>query len=361
MKRIEKISRSAKTNIPIVLISTGLVFILLLLTMIISNGIIVFCVTSGFITARPGGTPLFPFLLQSGILSIFIGVILTLVLSHFPLRPVSRLINAIHAVAAGNLNVKIHIKHPKEFRELAECFNQMTDELAGIEMLRSDFINNFSHEFRTPIMSVQGFARLIKKGKLKDKDRDEYLDIIISECQRLADLSSRILDLSKIDSLTVLTDTEQYNAAEQIRGSILILQQKWEKKDICFDIKMEDSLITGNPALLKHVWVNLIDNAVKFSPHAGRISLHTARYPDRFIFQVSDEGIGMDMEMQGKIFDRFYQGDVSHSTEGCGLGLSLVKKIIELHRGTIHVESVPGKGSAFTVILPCRGTDAIPL
>ena len=148
MKRIKEISRSAKTNIPIVLISTGLVFILLLLTMIISNGIIIFCVNSGFITGRPGGTPLLPFLLQSGILSIFIGVILTLVLSHFPLRPVSRLINAIHAVAAGNFHVKIRIKHPKEFRELAESFNQMTDELAGIEMLRSDFINNFSHEFR---------------------------------------------------------------------------------------------------------------------------------------------------------------------------------------------------------------------
>ena len=168
MRHIKRISRNAKTNIPIVLISTGLVFILLLLTMIISNGIIIFCVNSGFITGRPGGTPLLPFLLQSGILSIFIGVILTLVLSHFPLRPVSRLINAIHAVAAGNFHVKIRIKHPKEFRELAESFNQMTDELAGIEMLRSYFIYNFSHEFRTPIMSVQGFARLIKKGDLPE-------------------------------------------------------------------------------------------------------------------------------------------------------------------------------------------------
>lgn len=226
MKRIKKISRSAKMNIPIVLISTGLVFILLLLTMVISNGIIVLCVNSGFITGRPV-TPLLPFLIQSGILSVCIGVILTLVLSRFPLRPVSRLIHAIHAVAAGNFQVKIRMKHPKEFRELAESFNQMTNELAGIEMLRSDFINNFSHEFRTPIMSVQGFARLIKKGDLKDKERDEYLDIIISECQRLADLSSRILDLSKIDSLAVLTDTELYNAAEQIRDSILMLQQKW--------------------------------------------------------------------------------------------------------------------------------------
>ena len=178
MKRIKEISRSAKTNIPIVLISTGLVFILLLLTMIISNGIIVFCVTSGFITARPGGTPLFPFLLQSGILSIFIGVILTLVLSHFPLRPVSRLINAIHAVAAGNFNVKIHIKHPKEFRELAESFNQMTDELAGIEMLRSDFINNFSHEFKTPIVSIAGFANLLRCGNLTKEQTEEYLAMI---------------------------------------------------------------------------------------------------------------------------------------------------------------------------------------
>lgn len=359
MKRIKKISRSAKTNIPIILISTGLVFILLLLTMIISNGIIVFCVNSGFITGRPG-TPLLPFLIQSGILSICIGVILTLVLSRFPLRPVSRLIHAIHAVAAGNFQVKISMKHPKEFRELAESFNQMTDELAGIEMLRSDFINNFSHEFRTPIMSVQGFARLIKKGNLKETDRDEYLDIIISECQRLADLSSRILDLSKIDSLTVLPDTESYNAAEQIRGSILMLQQKWEKKDICFDLDLEDGLINGNPVLLKHVWVNLIDNAVKFSPQTGKISLYAVRNTDSFIFQISDEGIGINKEIQEKIFDKFYQGDISHATEGCGLGLSLVKKIVELHRGTIQVKSIPEQGSTFTVTIPCRETNSVP-
>ena len=343
--------RQVRSNIPMIFLSTGLIFVLLLLTMILSNGIIILAVNSGLIKGRPD-TPLIPFLIQTGILSVCTGVILTLALSHIPLRPVNRLNLAIHAVAEGDFHTKINLKHPKELRELSKSFNKMTDELAGIEMLHSDFINNFSHEFRTPIMSVMGFARLIKKGNLSKEEQEEYLDIIISECGRLAALSSNVLSLTKVESITRLRDVSPCNAAEQIRESILQLEQKWEKKGIFFELNLEDRIIPGSPDLLKQVWVNLIDNAVKFSPPFGSVSIRAGKEGENFTVRITDNGIGMDKETQKKVFDKFYQGDLSHSTEGNGLGLSLVQKIIRLHRGSIQVESIPDCGSTFTVSLP---------
>lgn len=339
------------SNAPIILFCTGLVFILLFLTMLISNTIVIMSVNAGLITGRPG-TPLIPFLIQTGIVSIFIGVILTLTLSYFPLRPLSQLIHAIHAVADGDFHTKINMKHPKEFRELSESFNQMTDELSSIEMLRSDFINNFSHEFKTPIVSIMGFARLLKKKNISEKERSEYLDIIISECKRLSDLSSNVLNLSKVESISVLADTAPFPVSEQIREAILQLEQKWNKKEIEFDLHLKDCKLIGRADLLKQVWVNLIDNAVKFSSSGEKIEIRTYEKDSFFHFQICDSGIGMDAQTQKRIFDRFYQGDISHSTEGNGLGLSLVKKIVTLHHGTIQVNSELGRGSIFTITLP---------
>lgn len=339
------------SNIRIILFCTGLVFILLCLTMLISNTVVIMGINAGLIKGRPR-TPLISFLIQTGIVSILIGVILTLTLSYFPLRPVSQLIHAIHAVADGNFHTKINMKHPREFRELSESFNQMTDELSSIEMLRSDFINNFSHEFKTPIVSIMGFAQLLKKGNISEEERSEYLDIIISECKRLSDLSTNVLNLSKVESISMLSDTAPFPVSEQIREAILQLEQKWEKKEIEFDLHLKDCKLTGRPDLLKQVWVNLIDNAVKFSSSGGKIEIRTYQKDSFFYFQICDNGIGMDAQTQEQIFDRFYQGDLSHSTEGNGLGLSLVQKIILLHHGTIQVNSEPGKGSIFTIALP---------
>lgn len=339
------------SNIRIILFCTGLVFILLCLTMLISNTVVIMGINVGLIKGRPR-TPLISFLIQTGIVSILIGVILTLTLSYFPLRPVSQLIHAIHAVADGNFHTKINMKHPREFRELSESFNQMTDELSSIEMLRSDFINNFSHEFKTPIVSIMGFAQLLKKGNISEEERSEYLDIIISECKRLSDLSTNVLNLSKVESISMLSDTAPFPVSEQIREAILQLEQKWEKKEIEFDLHLKDCKLTGRADLLKQVWVNLIDNAVKFSSSGGKIEIRTYQKDSFFYFQICDNGIGMDAQTQEQIFDRFYQGDLSHSTEGNGLGLSLVQKIILLHHGTIQVNSEPGKGSIFTIALP---------
>lgn len=338
-------------NASIILFCTGLVFILLFLTMLISNTIVIMGVNAGLITGRPA-TPLIPFLIQTGIVSIFICVILTLTFSYFPLRPISQLIHAIHAVADGDFDTKIKLKHPREFRELSESFNQMTDELSSIEMLRSDFINNFSHEFKTPIVSIMGFASLLKKKNISEEERSEYLDIIISECKRLSDLSSNVLNLTKVESISVLADTAPFAVSEQIREAILQLEQKWNKKELEFDLHLKDCKLTGRADLLKQVWVNLIDNAVKFSSSGEKIVIRTYEKDSFFHFQICDSGIGMDTQTQKRIFDQFYRGNTSHSTEGNGLGLSLVKKIITLHHGTIQVNSEPGRGSIFTITLP---------
>lgn len=341
----------AGVRIKITLLTTGCIFILLVLTMFASNAIIIFAIKHGWITARPGQS-IIPFLFQSGIISIIIGTAISLFMSRLPLRPLHTLIQAIHEVSAGNYDVKIHLEHPREFQELSECFNQMTDELAGIEMFRSDFINNFSHEFKTPIVSILGFAKLLRSQEPDDAQSREYLDIIIEESRRLSDLSATVLNLSKVESLTLLTDKTVYSLSEQIRESILLLESKWSKKQINFDIDMEEVMITANEPLLKQVWMNLLDNAVKFSPAAGSITITLRSKNGNAVFSVKDQGEGIDDKTIKFIFDKFYQGDTSHNIEGNGLGLPLVKKILELHRGEVSVQSQAEKGCIFIVRLP---------
>lgn len=343
--------KKARFPTNIVFISTIIIFILLTLTMFISNTVIMLLSRHGFM-AGPPGRSLMPFLVQTGIISILTGTILTLCIGHVPLRPINTLIQAIHAVSQGDFQTKINLEHPREFRELSRCFNQMTEELAGIELLRSDFIGNFSHEFKTPIVSILGFAKLLKKGNLTPEEQAEYLDIIIEESRRLTALSTNVLNLSKVESMSLLTDFTTFNVGEQIRESVVLLESKWNKKEISFDFNLKELQINGNEQLLKQVWMNLIDNAVKFSPAKSKIDLSLENNSEFVKITVRDYGIGMDEETQHNIFDKFYQGESSHSPEGNGLGLPLAKKIVELHHGTITVTSRPGEGSAFVVTLP---------
>ena len=336
----------------IVLLSTGIIFILLTITMFISNTIIIFLLEHGIMDRPPHPGSLLPFLLRTGIISILIGTILTLCIGHLPLRPLYTFMQAIHSVSDGNFHTKIYLEHPKEFRELSRCFNQMTEELSQIELLRSDFINNFSHEFKTPMVSILGFAQLLKKGNLNASEQAEYLDIIIDEAKRLTALSTNILNLSKVESMSLLTDSTTFNVGEQIRECVVLLEKKWTEKDISFDLHLLEQKIDGNAQLLKQVWTNLIDNAIKFSPVKSEIILSMDKHSDTFSVTITDNGCGMDEKTQHYIFDKFYQGDSSHSSEGNGLGLALVKKIIELHHGTITVQSQPLQGSSFIVTLP---------
>lgn len=290
-----------------------------------------------------------PFLI---IVSSIAGSLVTVLLSKMPLKPIRELMEAIDQLAKGNFKVRVNLELTQELKLLSQSFNSMAQELENTELLRSDFINNFSHEFKTPIVSLRGFARILKNDDLTREERNEYLDIIISESNRLTQLASNVLNLSKVENLNILSDLETFSLTEEIRQSLLLLESKWIKKEIQLIIDMDELDYSGNKNLLNQVWINLIDNAIKFSPQGGKVKIKLHRQGNAIYFTVMDNGCGMDEQVRSHMFDRFYQGDTSHTTEGNGIGLAIVQKILTLHKASIQVESETGIGTTFQVRLP---------
>lgn len=290
--------------------------------------------------------PLFLFCL----VSVLVGTVLSVIFSKAPLRPFRELMDATDKIANGDYSVRLDLKGPEEFRTLSDKFNNMAEEIGSVEMLRSDFVGNFSHEFKTPIVSIRGFAKALKWDDLSSEEREEYLDIIISESERLAELSNNVLYLSKIEKQTILTDKKRFNVSEQIRLAVALLDQKLSEKqlEIIFDSK--EFFADGNEEMMKQIWINLLDNAIKFSPIGGEITISAKQTDGKLSVQISNQGEEIPPEMKQHIFDKFYQGDLSHATAGNGLGLAIVKKIIDLHGGNISVCS-SDQGSTFEVIL----------
>lgn len=290
--------------------------------------------------------PLFAFCIAS----ILIGTVIAIVFSKKPLKPLHQIMEATDKIANGDYTVRLNLKGPEEIQRLGNKFNHMAEELSSVEMLRTDFVNNFSHEFKTPIVSIRGFAKALKWDDLTPEERDEYLDIIISESERLSALSLNVLYLSKIENQTILADKRSYNLSEQIRLAVALLDQKFSEKQLEIIFDAEEYFVTANEEMMKQVWINLLDNAVKFSPVGGKIEIRIKQTGGSLSVKISDQGGGMSPETKEHIFDKFYQGDLSHSTSGNGLGLAIVKKIIDLHDSNITVHS-SDKGSSFEVIL----------
>ena len=330
---------------------TGVVFIIIVITMCIVALIGSFLYNNPLF-AQSEHPPFLRILLFIALLSTIIGCILTLIFGEIPLKPINKLIDATEELSNGNFDVRINFEYPKVLNNLSISFNNMASELGSAKILRTDFVNNFSHEFKTPIVSLRGFAKLLKNDNLPKEIRDEYLDIIISESDRLATLATNILNLSNIENTNIISDQHEFDLAEQIRHSILILESKWLDKDINMNIDLDETSYYGNEELLKQVWVNLIDNAIKFTPNKGNVKIELMSFEDSVIFKVKDTGIGMTPNIKAHIFDKFYQGDTSHTTEGNGLGLTMVKKIVELHNGNIDVKSQFNKGTIIAVTLP---------
>ena len=283
------------------------------------------------------------------IFSVVIGTSLVAILGHVPLRPIRKLKKAMREVASGNFAVRVSPCPVPELNELIDDFNTMTEELGSVEALRKDFINNFSHEFRTPIVSIKGFAKLLRTGTLSASEQAEYLDIIIDESDRLVQLSSNVLALSRLENQSTVTGQTTFLLDEQIRRCILLLEPQWQSKILQVDVELEPLECHANEELLRQVWLNLIGNAIKFTPSGGQIQIRNSRAGH---VTVSDTGIGMDEQTRARIFEQFYQGDTAHAIKGNGLGLALVKRILDLCGAEIEVSSELGKGSAFTVILP---------
>ena len=286
------------------------------------------------------------------LVSLFIGTILAMVGGDYLVQPLFKMIEATNEIAAGNFDVRLDVNSSRELSRLAASFNAMAEELAGIETLRSDFVNNISHEFKTPVVSIRGFAKRLKKSNLSEEKRNEYLDIIIAETERLTNLSGNVLLLSKLESSDKIPEKSVYSLDEQIRNTILLLEPYFEHKKLDLDLDLETVPINANEEMLSHLWLNLLNNAIKFSPEETTITVSVKKGNGYAEVSIADMGMGMDEETKKRIFDKFYQSDKSRVTAGNGLGLSLVKRILQLGDGRIQVESVPGEGSCFTVRLP---------
>lgn len=269
------------------------------------------------------------------------------------LDPIKRLSDAAKKVAGGDFDVRIDEKSRiREISDLMKDFNLMVQELGNTQTLRSDFIANISHEFKTPLASIEGYAGLLKDPELTDAERCEYVERITAATGRLSRLSGNILKITRLEGQEIITDKEKFRLDEQIRQIILLLENEWSKKNIEFDIDLCETLYFGNSELLGHIWSNLLSNAFKFSEYGGHVSVTLKKENDFIIFTVSDNGIGMDSETVKHIFDKFYQADTPEKDRGNGLGLALAERVTELSGGDISAESMPGAGSTFTVRLP---------
>ena len=294
-------------------------------------------------------------ILSVALVSVPIGVLVAFLCSKIPLRPIRDLIDSMDKLASGDFQTRVRVgpimrRYPA-FVEVAECFNKMAEQLENTELLRGDFINNFSHEFKTPIVSIAGFAKLLRRGNLTQEQQQEYLAIIEEESMRLSYMATNVLNLTKVENQTILTDVSEYNLSEQIRSCILLLENKWSRKDLDFSLCLEEHQIRANEELLKQVWINLLDNAVKFSPREGLIEVAILETAQNFCITVRNTGDTIPPEKIDKIFNKFYQADESHAAEGNGVGLAIVKRIVELHGGSVSVTSRNGC-TIFTVDLP---------
>ncbi len=292
-----------------------------------------------------------------GIFSLVIGASISMLLGKIPLLPVNDLINHMNRLARGDYHTRLKfggaIANHRTFNEISDSFNMLAEELENTEMLRGDFINNFSHEFKTPIVSIAGLAKLVSKGNLTDEQRTQYLNAIEEESLRLAAMATNVLNLTKIENQTILSDVSEFNLSEQIRSCVLLLENKWTAKDLELQIDFDEHMIQANEELLKQVWINLVDNAIKFSPRCGTVSITIGKNHDRLTISVGNTGSEISEENQKNIWKKFYQADESHSSEGNGIGLAIVKRIVELHNGQASVKSGDGM-TTFTVAIPLR-------
>ena len=300
-----------------------------------------------------------PYTIRVLLISILSGAAIAVGLSKIFVSPMMKLGDAMRKVAGGDFTVRLDCTSKiRDVREVYGSFNTMVKELGNTETLQTDFVSNVSHEFKTPINAIEGYASLLQDSQLTDEQKNAYIDKIIFNTRRLSDLVGSILLLSKVNNQTISLKASTFRLDEQVRQSILALESKWEKKEIEFDIDLDEIEYTGYENLLSHVWLNLIDNAVKFSPQNGQIRIRLKQLDGSVTFSIWDNGLPIPKADIDRIFNKFYQGDNSHASEGNGLGLALVRKIVAAAHGTINVTSSEDAGTEFVVALPNSSSDS---
>ena len=300
----------------------------------------------------PNRTP-FRTLIFTLLISFGIGTFCTIYLSRIFIRPLNELKAMTGEVARGNFEVSIKKENipNNEVGEFMENFNTMVKELKKNEMLKTDFISNVSHEFKTPLSIIQGYATLLQDENISEEDRIKYSQTIFEATEKLTVLVNDILKISKIDNRKITIEKSTYQLDEQIRECILSFEEIWSNKQLELNIDLEEVQIIADKNLLSNVWNNLINNAIKFSNNNGKIDISLKKNGENVIFKIKDFGCGIDKNDIPYIFDKFYQADKSHASKGNGLGLPLAKKIVELSKGSILVNSEVSEGSEFIVTI----------
>jgi signal transduction histidine kinase len=339
----ERKKEDGKQRLALTLLVTACVFVVMLVASSISCIVVYVLVSANRFPLQIWDeiTPQFALLSMLAV-SLIIGILLSAIMSQIMVKHVNRLIDQMNRLASGDFKTRLHYggpicNHPT-VREITESFNQMAEELEHTEMLRGDFVNNFSHEFKTPIVSIAGFAKLLKKGNLTEEQRTEYLDIIEEESLRLSEMATNVLNMTKIENQTILTDVTTYNLSEQLRSCVLLLEKRWTNKKLEFSLEFDEHNICACEELLKQVWINLLDNAIKYSPEYGLIVVKIREEGENYHISIANSGEEIPEEKRQKIFEKFYQADESHSSPGNGIGLSIVKSVVDLHGGHVSVE-----------------------
>ena len=353
-KTTEKPVGQRKSNVfnRITLIVILGLFVLLVISMLITAGITAFM-------ARYWHVPedeYFVYGITVLVVSILVGTLLSVAFSTIIVRSTRPYIEALGKIAECDFSVRVNDSPIFTNVGIAGTVNRLAEQLGSVETLREDFVSNFSHEFKTPIVSISGFATLLKNANLSDEERAEYLDIIIDESNRLVRLSESVLMLTRLDSQTIVK--EPFLLDEQIRQCMVLFDRPCSVKNIEISADLEEISLFSEKKLLSQVWVNLLSNAVKFTPAGGKIDVVAKNVDGVVTVTVTDNGCGMDEETLGNIFNKFFQGDRSHATEGNGLGLPIVKKICDLLGFKIEVTSQVNVGSTFTVTIPSSHVQA---
>ncbi len=269
-------------------------------------------------------------------------------------RPVKRITDAAEKIIQGDFSVRVKpqgkLGADETFNRIIECFNEMAEELSSVETLRTDFIANVSHEMKTPLAVMQNYGTLLQSPELSDEKRIEYAKGVTDGSRRLADMMTNILKLNRLENQQIYPKVAEYDLGEQLCECLLQYENVWESAGIEINTDIAENIkVKADAELLSHVWNNLFSNAFKFTPAGGSVTVSLTATENHAIVKVADTGCGMTSETGSHIFEKFYQGDTSHSTQGNGLGLALVKRVVDIMQGDISVESSLGKGSVFTV------------
>lgn len=299
-----------------------------------------------------GVTPELPIFVWAMVFSGTIGVAVTNHMTKTLIDPIAKLRSAMREVADGDFKVEAKCESCiQDVQDIYDSFNSMVRELSTTETLQTDFISDVSHEFKTPINAIEGYASLLE-GEPSPEEQRAYVEKILFNTRRLSALTGNILLLSKLSNQSILPQKTQFRLDEQIRQAIVALEQKWSEKELGFEVELAETPFFGYESLLPHVWTNLIGNAVKFSPKGGEIRIKMMRTEGAVVFTIEDDGPGIVPGDEEHIFTKFYQSESSHGMEGNGLGLALVRQIVEMSGGSVDVQNLEARGCRFTVRLP---------